>query len=78
MRHGKNQSYRREKRLPPGIIVKDNVDEFLPSTTTHRVQSPFSSPHAVSAEHLDHRYYGPDMSKFFGDKYEGIMLFQDF
>ncbi|XP_046856735.1 synaptotagmin-11-like isoform X2 [Xenia sp. Carnegie-2017] len=71
VRHGKNQSYRREKRLPPGIIVQDNVDEFLPSTTTHRVQSPFSSPHAVSAEHLDHRYYGPDMSKFFGDKYEG-------
>ena len=57
-----------DRRYPPGVIVQGDVPEFIPGTTPHKVQTPISSPKSVSVEHLDRSAYGPDMSKFFGQR----------
>lgn len=62
----------KERHYPPGIIVQDNIPEFMPETVPHRVQNSVStSPPHITAEQLDTRSYGPDMSKFFGHRHEG-------
>lgn len=63
-----------ERHYPPGIIVHDNIPQFLPGTKPHRVQSPISSPPPITAEQLDTRNYGPDMSKFFGHRFDGDIV----
>ena len=59
---------RKEKHYPPGIIVQDHIPQFIPGTIPHIVQSSISSPPPITAEQLDVRSYGPDMSRFFGHR----------
>lgn len=70
----KNHKPHHPRQLPPGIIVQDNIPQFMPGTTLQRVQSPISSPQLFTAEQLDSHNYGPDMSKFFGHGSETGML----
>ena len=62
------------RNLPPGVIVQDHIPQYMPETIPHRVQSPVSSTQPFTAEQLDTRNYGPDMSKFFGHPSKGRVL----
>ncbi|XP_028406885.1 synaptotagmin-A-like isoform X2 [Dendronephthya gigantea] len=62
----------RDRQLPPGIIIHEDIPQFMPGTIPRRVQGPVSSlPPPITAELLDTRNYGPDMSKFFGHRSDG-------